>query len=348
MPTSTLPSFLLGLATVAAATPSRADDLEIGGLLGGHRFAGDTELGVSDAAREPGPASTYLLGARVAVPFRDRYAIEAEAVVMPTRDDVLHRAATVIGWRAHARVDLATGAIRPFVVAGYGALTVRGGAPQLDDDTDQAYHWGGGVRVAVSPAIELRLDLRHLIVPDRTPGGATSDLEITTGLTWRIGRAAPPPRPHLALAPARVVAAPPAPPAPPPPAPPDRNGGGHTDEILGELTGIEFERSSATIDPASQPILDRAYVLLAAHATLRVEIAGHTSADGDPAYNRALSLRRADAVRAYLIARGIDGRRITTVGYGPDRPVDDNGAAWGRTRNRRIELRELPASEPPR
>ena len=83
-------------------------------------------------------------------------------------------------------------------------IGVRGGAPQLDDDVDRALHWGGGVRLGLTRTLAARLDLRHVIVPGRTAGGATSDGELQLGLTWTFGAATP----------KRLVVA-----APPPPAP---------------------------------------------------------------------------------------------------------------------------------
>jgi len=73
--------------------------------------------------------------------------------------------------------------------------------------------------------------------------------------------------------------------------------------------------------------------------SLRLRIEGHTDAIGDAAYNRDLSQRRADAVKAYLVARlPAVAARLKTQGFGPDRPIASNRSDEGREKNRRVEL----------
>jgi outer membrane protein OmpA-like peptidoglycan-associated protein len=72
-----------------------------------------------------------------------------------------------------------------------------------------------------------------------------------------------------------------------------------------------------------------------------VEVAGHTDNRGAAAYNRDLSQRRAEAVRSYLVSKGVNGGNLSARGYGPDSPVADNKTANGRAENRRVELRQL-------
>ena len=89
-------------------------------------------------------------------------------------------------------------------------------------------------------------------------------------------------------------------------------------------------------------MLDKAVAVLKEHATVRIEIAGHTDNAGTPEANRTLSQQRADAVRQYFIDKGIDGARLTAVGFGPDKPIADNATPAGRAKNRRVEFRLLP------
>jgi outer membrane protein OmpA-like peptidoglycan-associated protein len=70
----------------------------------------------------------------------------------------------------------------------------------------------------------------------------------------------------------------------------------------------------------------------------KVRVEGHTDSKGSDAYNIKLSQRRANAVRDYLIAHGVEADRLVAVGYGETRPVADNGTAEGRARNRRVEF----------
>lgn len=73
----------------------------------------------------------------------------------------------------------------------------------------------------------------------------------------------------------------------------------------------------------------------------RVEVIGHTDNSGSRARNLALSQARAEAVKAYVVERGIRPDMISVRGEGPDRPVADNASAEGRARNRRIEFKVL-------
>jgi outer membrane protein OmpA-like peptidoglycan-associated protein len=73
---------------------------------------------------------------------------------------------------------------------------------------------------------------------------------------------------------------------------------------------------------------------------IRVEISGHTDSYGSKLRNKLLSLHRADAVRSFLTSRGIDPRRVTTAGYGEDKPLASNDdEKEGRELNRRVEFK---------
>jgi outer membrane protein OmpA-like peptidoglycan-associated protein len=69
-----------------------------------------------------------------------------------------------------------------------------------------------------------------------------------------------------------------------------------------------------------------------------VEVGGHTDSVGSEAYNQGLSERRADAVRDYLMSKGVKASRLTARGYGESRPVASNDTEEGRAENRRVEL----------
>jgi outer membrane protein OmpA-like peptidoglycan-associated protein len=103
---------------------------------------------------------------------------------------------------------------------------------------------------------------------------------------------------------------------------------------------VNFELNSDRISGAgSFRVLDSITALLNFHPEIRnVEIQGHTDDRGDAGENRALSLRRAAAVKRYLVEHGISAERLTTVGVGPDHPIADNNSSSGRARNRRVEF----------
>lgn len=104
------------------------------------------------------------------------------------------------------------------------------------------------------------------------------------------------------------------------------------------LEGVTFETNSTALTAGARGALDRVAISLVAHAGTRVEVAGYTDNRGGIAANLRLSKARADAVRSYLIERGVSPEQITSRGYGADDPIDTNATAVGRSRNRRVEL----------
>lgn len=101
-------------------------------------------------------------------------------------------------------------------------------------------------------------------------------------------------------------------------------------------TFFDFDR--AVIKPAGKAKLD-ALALQINQITLEVVIAtGHTDSVGSEAYNQKLGERRAQAVRAYLITKGVDKRRVYVESRGESQPVADNKTAAGRAKNRRVEI----------
>ncbi len=104
---------------------------------------------------------------------------------------------------------------------------------------------------------------------------------------------------------------------------------------------INFETGSAVILPTSYPILDNIAELLKANTTVVVEIGGHTDSQGSDSYNLRLSESRANAVRNYLIQRGVEASRLIAKGYGESMPIAPNTTREGRARNRRVEFKVI-------
>ncbi len=104
------------------------------------------------------------------------------------------------------------------------------------------------------------------------------------------------------------------------------------------LTGVTFDNDQATLRPDAIAILDRAAATLQQWGSIKVEVAGHTDSWSDDDHNLKLSQRRAEAVRDYLVAKGVAADRLSARGYGESRPVADNATEAGRAQNRRVEL----------
>jgi OmpA-OmpF porin, OOP family len=102
---------------------------------------------------------------------------------------------------------------------------------------------------------------------------------------------------------------------------------------------IEFERGSAVLRPAGKTILDEMATALLKIGGKKVELIGHTDAQGNPTSNLALSQARAEAVRVYLIGKGVSPALLSAAGMGAQRPIAPNDTETGRARNRRIEFR---------
>jgi OOP family OmpA-OmpF porin len=100
--------------------------------------------------------------------------------------------------------------------------------------------------------------------------------------------------------------------------------------------GVLFDFDSDKIKPKFNEAIQNAIDVLKLNPGLTLEIQGHTDGKGSVAYNQKLSERRALAVKADLIRHGVDGKRLTTVGFGKSQPADTNATEEGRAYNRRV------------
>lgn len=121
----------------------------------------------------------------------------------------------------------------------------------------------------------------------------------------------------------------------------------HLDDLLNSqksvrLKGVNFKFNSALLTDDSQQALDQVILLLNKNKKLRLEIAGHTDDIGDQAYNLDLSVRRANAVRKYILEKGsIEASRLIASGYGETKPIVENISLINRQKNRRVELKKI-------
>jgi OmpA-OmpF porin, OOP family len=107
------------------------------------------------------------------------------------------------------------------------------------------------------------------------------------------------------------------------------------------LKSAHFEFNSAKLTRDARIVLDRVVDAMKNQPDLRLEIVGHTDSVGTDAYNRKLSLARADSVREFLVDRGIARDRLQTAGKGKTQPIADNETEEGRAQNRRVEFSVL-------
>ena len=107
------------------------------------------------------------------------------------------------------------------------------------------------------------------------------------------------------------------------------------------LQGVTFATGSAQLTASARTVLDVQANKLKRRPGVPVEVAGFASSTGDPQRNLILSQQRAEAVRAFLVERGVEGTSITARGYGIENPIASNDTEAGRRANQRIELRYL-------
>jgi len=149
--------------------------------------------------------------------------------------------------------------------------------------------------------------------------------------------APPPPAPAEPPKPAPPPPPPPEPPkpapAPPPPAP----------KPVPVFESIYFNENKTNIDPVAAKVLDRDAMILKDNPNIKVEIGGHTDFSGSEGARQKISEKRAESAKKYMMDKfNIPGDRITTKGYGSQKPIADNKTKEGRAKNRRVEFRVIP------
>jgi OmpA-OmpF porin, OOP family len=112
-----------------------------------------------------------------------------------------------------------------------------------------------------------------------------------------------------------------------------------TEGTIAVLQNIFFDVDKYELKEKSRTELQKISRFLLDNPNVRVEISGHTDNSGSVTYNKQLSEKRAQSVYHYLTQNGLDQKRLTTKGYGPDQPIADNATEQGRQKNRRIEFK---------
>lgn len=97
---------------------------------------------------------------------------------------------------------------------------------------------------------------------------------------------------------------------------------------------VFFDYDQATVRTDGRPVLDKQAAWLGRYPQVQVRIEGNADERGTREYNFALAAQRAEAVKAYLVAHGVQPSRITTISYGKERPLDDSGTEEAMAKNR--------------
>lgn len=108
--------------------------------------------------------------------------------------------------------------------------------------------------------------------------------------------------------------------------------------LIVNMSDVLFDVNQATLKPGAREKLAKVAGILLAYPDLKIRVDGYTDSTGTPQYNRDLSQRRADTVRAYLLKQGIPADAVVSEGFGQDDPVATNATASGRQQNRRVEM----------
>lgn len=231
---------------------------------------------------------------------------------------------------------------RPYVNPGLGwAVQRRQIGPVSSSDGFSAELAIGAITNAdlYFPGLRFRFELRgdYDNIVDNSGDRGVADFKVSLGLHYIFGGGWKKAQPAL---PPKPVTPPPAPKpaAPPPPAPPAA-------PVENKLEDVHFpynkgtltDKAKSTLDADAKTITSR----MKSNPSTRVQVEGHTDWIGSDAYNQALSERRAQSVKDYLVRKGIEGSKITTVGYGRSKPVADNRTDEGRALNRRAEIKTL-------
>ncbi len=237
-----------------------------------------------------------------------------------------------------AKLGLPYGNWMPYAKLGYGRTNGSGAASNFGTNGPQM---GLGVEYKFAPSWSLAGE--YTSTSAKTNGIEMRNNALTLGINYYFGQ--PP-----AAAPIVAAAAPVAAPAPvveapkPAPAPQPVYKTIFTDRPV-TIEGANFAFDSSKLKHAADKKLDEVVDFAAHHPESNLVVTGYTDSTGSKAYNMKLSERRAEAVKAYLVSKGVAADRITTKGEGEANPVASNKTNEGRAQNRRVEITSVVREE---
>jgi OOP family OmpA-OmpF porin len=202
-------------------------------------------------------------------------------------------------------------------------------APRPDKEEDFQAKVGLGLQYQINDAWAVRGEVERYRLRD--PLGNRGEMDLASiSLIRAFGRPASRPIPAPEPVVAQPEVQPVAPVVQPAPAP--------VSEKVSFAAEALFDFDRAVVKPEGKAALDDLMSKLQGMDTEVMIAVGHTDSVGADAYNQKLSLRRADAVKAYLVSKGLDGARLYTEGKGETQPIADNATAEGRAKNRRVVI----------
>jgi OOP family OmpA-OmpF porin len=267
------------------------------------------------------PQATAAAQPSLHVTQRDgRVILEGVLPNQTTRDSVLSRARTLYGAdRIEDRLRVGAGLANAGWLAGAAEIL-----PAFGREAPAASLIADGDTISLRGTVPSD-DLKTKLVADAN-AAAGENVTVIDDLALNAPAAATPPPTQ---APAAATAAPE--PAKPP----------STAETIARAVGgrcNQFDSGSAELTRDCERALDQVARALRAAPSARLIVEGHTDNIGAREVNRRISERRAKAVKAYLLAKGIDSHHAIAIGYGDSRPIADNATPDGRKKNRRIEF----------
>ncbi len=345
---NTTAKIILLLIAAAFALPANAQlkgKTEVSLQAGAMNYEGDTDL-----------KTDWLFGARLGHYFTDAISAEVAFIGGKTKVKDTGDKFKVFYPSANVAYNFVFGKFVPFVKAGAGAYIMD--PENGSSETDFGVNYGAGLKYFFTQNLAFRAEADHFI--DTESGTGTHNLQALAGLSFFFGNCKKAEAVKRAgevkkaavetvAAVAPVAEETPAPAAVeqqevvfvPAPQPVKEEVLTLTKEKNLVLHGITFANGSASITPESEKVLNAVYAALVAAPDFSVEIQGHTDSTSSDAFNLKLSQTRANAVKDYLVKKGIAENRLAAKGYGEAQPIADNATKEGRAANRRIEFKVL-------